>query len=101
MQKLTGCLLLALLGGFATKAQDQTSPNIILIVADDLGYKDLSAYGSPLMETPHLDWLAREGIRFTRGYAAAPLCSPTRASIVVFNVLSMMRKRQEDRRSLS
>ena len=82
MQKLTGCLLLVLLGAFATKAQGQASPNIILIVADDLGYKDLSAYGSPLMETPHLDQLAREGIRFTRGYAAAPLCSPTRASIV-------------------
>ena len=71
-----------LLGAFATKAQDHKAPNIILIVADDLGYTDLSAYGSPLIETPHLDQLAREGIRFTRGYAAAPLCSPTRASIV-------------------
>jgi len=62
-----------------TKAK---KPNIILIVADDLGYSDLSSYGSPLIETPNLDRLAQEGMRFTRGYAAAPLCSPTRASIV-------------------
>ncbi len=56
-------------------------PNIILIVADDLGYRDLGAYGNALIETPHLDRLAAEGLRLTRGYAAAPLCSPTRASI--------------------
>lgn len=62
--------------------KNQSSPNIVLIVADDLGYSDLSCYGSPLIETPNLDRLAAQGIRFTDGYAAAPLCSPTRASIL-------------------
>ena len=57
-------------------------PNIILIVADDLGYRDLSLNGNKLIETPHLDLLAREGVHYKYGYAAAPLCSPTRASIV-------------------
>lgn len=64
------------------KSNENLKPNIVLIVADDLGYSDLSVYGSSLIETPNLDQLAEEGIRFTRGYAAAPLCSPTRASIV-------------------
>ncbi len=56
-------------------------PNIILIVADDLGYYDLGCYGGEFIETPNLDRLAAAGLRFTDGYAAAPLCSPTRASI--------------------
>lgn len=57
------------------------SPNVLLIVADDLGYKDLSCYGSDFYETPYLDKLANEGIKFTNGYASCPVCSPTRASI--------------------
>ena len=57
------------------------TPNVILIVADDLGYYDLGCYGNRFIETPHLDRMAAEGVRFTQGYAAAPLCSPTRASI--------------------
>lgn len=69
---------------FSSENKDKKSvehPNILLIVADDLGYNDLSCYGNKFIETPHLDRLAEEGIRFTDGYAAAPLCSPTRASI--------------------
>ena len=62
--------------------EELQQPNIILIVADDLGYSDLSCYGSPLIETPYLDQLAAGGMQFMNGYAAAPLCSPTRASIV-------------------
>ncbi len=57
-------------------------PNIIVIVADDLGWSDLSSYGNDFIETPHLDQLASKGIRFTNGYAPASLCSPSRASIV-------------------
>jgi arylsulfatase A len=56
--------------------------NIILIVADDLGRSDLACYGNSFIETPRLDAMAKSGIRFTNGYAAAPLCSPTRASII-------------------
>ena len=56
-------------------------PNIIFILADDLGWGDLSSYGSQYYETPNLARLAREGMRFTDAYAASPVCSPTRASI--------------------
>ncbi len=57
-------------------------PNVIVILADDLGWSDLACYGNRLHETPHLDRLAAEGIRFTDAYAAAPLCSPTRACLL-------------------
>src|SRR4051812_45483951 len=57
-------------------------PNIIFILLDDLGWKDLSCYGSSFYETPRLDRLAREGMRFTDAYASCPVCSPTRASIL-------------------
>lgn len=61
---------------------DITAPNIVLIVADDMGWHDLGCYGNDFIETPNLDRLAAQGIRFTDGYAAAPLCSPSRASLV-------------------
>lgn len=57
-------------------------PNIVLIMADDLGWSDLACYGSDLNETPHLDNLAQESVVFTDAYAASPVCSPTRASIM-------------------
>jgi arylsulfatase A len=57
-------------------------PNFIVILADDLGYADLSCYGSRTIRTPRIDRMAREGARFTNFYAGAPLCSPTRASIL-------------------
>lgn len=57
-------------------------PNIVLIMADDLGWADLHCQGNQEVETPHLDHLASEGIRFTDGYAAAPVCTPTRAAIM-------------------
>ncbi|PRX53803.1 sulfatase [Flagellimonas meridianipacifica] len=58
------------------------NPNIIMIVADDLGWYDLGCYGNDFIETPNLDRLAFEGILFTDAYAAAPLCSPSRASLI-------------------
>lgn len=57
-------------------------PNILFILADDLGQRDLGCYGSQFYETPNLDRLAQDGARFTDGYAACPVCSPTRASIM-------------------
>ncbi len=58
------------------------SPNIVFILADDLGWGELGCYGSTFNETPHLDQLAREGVRMTQAYAAAPVCSPYRASLL-------------------
>ncbi len=57
-------------------------PNIVFILADDLGWRDLSCYGSAVHRTPHLDRLAGEGMRFTSGYAAAPICSASRSAIL-------------------
>src|SRR6187455_1126760 len=56
-------------------------PNVIVLLADDLGYGDLACYGGGT-PTPHLDRLAREGVRFTQFYVAAPICSPSRCGIV-------------------
>lgn len=60
---------------------DEGLPNVVFILADDLGWGDLGCYGADLHQTPHLDRLAREGVRFTQAYAM-PVCSPTRASIL-------------------
>lgn len=57
-------------------------PNIILIIADDYGWKDVGCYGSDLYETPHLDRLAADGVRFTNAYSACPVCSPSRAALL-------------------
>ena len=57
-------------------------PNIIYIMADDLGYADLSCYGRKDYQTPHLDKLASEGIKFMNAYAAAPVCTPTRTAFM-------------------
>ena len=57
-------------------------PNIIFILADDLGYGDLSCYGRPDYRTPVLDNLARQGMKFMSAYAAAPVCTPTRCAFL-------------------
>jgi len=57
-------------------------PNFLFILADDLGYGDVGCYGCPDIQTPHLDRLAAQGMRFTDFYAAAPVCSPTRAALM-------------------
>jgi arylsulfatase A len=56
------------------------TPNIVFILADDLGVNDLACYGRKEHHTPHLDQLAKDGLRFTNAYAACPVCSPTRAA---------------------
>ncbi len=57
-------------------------PNIVLILADDLGYSDLSCYGQKRFDTPHIDRLAAEGARFTAHYAGSPVCAPSRCSLL-------------------
>ncbi|MEV6520359.1 sulfatase-like hydrolase/transferase [Longispora sp. NPDC051575] len=58
-----------------------TTPNVLFVLADDMGWADLGSYGSPDLRTPHLDRLAAEGVRFTDGYATAPWCSQTRIGL--------------------
>jgi arylsulfatase A len=66
----------------AGTAAQRLPTNVVFILADDLGWRDLGCYGSGFYETPNLDRLARESVRFTNAYAACPVCSPTRASIL-------------------
>lgn len=81
--KLMTCLsIIIFLGCNHEKAVDQNKPNIVFILADDLGWRDTGCYGSSFYETPNIDRLATEGIRFTNAYAACHVCSPTRASII-------------------
>ena|SRR5437899_12882861 len=64
-------------------AQAQTArPNILFILADDLGYGDLSCYGRPDYQTPNLDRLAAQGVRFVNAYSASPVCTPTRCAYI-------------------
>src|SRR5262249_45635893 len=66
----------------STSSSAAEHPNVILIVIDDLGWADLGCSGSKLHRTPNIDRLAMGGMRFTQGYAACPVCSPTRAAIM-------------------
>lgn len=72
----------ALLLAFLAWTASAQNPNFVLILADDLGWADLGCYGSDFHETPRLDRLSAEGLRFTDAYAACQSCSPTRASIL-------------------
>ena len=56
----------------AARGADPARPNIIIVMADDLGYGDLACYGHPTIRTPHLDKMAAEGMRFTEFYSSAP-----------------------------
>src|SRR5437764_3813048 len=60
----------------------QRQPNILIVVADDLGWGELSCQGNPQIPTPNIDSLARNGVRFTSGYVSGPYCSPTRAALM-------------------
>ena len=79
---LLAAATLSLLAGPPGADAAPRPPNIVLIVADDLGYGDLSSYGHHTIKTPSLDRLAREGMRLTSYYAASPLCSPSRAAML-------------------
>lgn len=66
----------------ADRAKAARPPNIIFILADDLGYGDLSSYGQTQFRTPHIDRLAEQGMRFTQHYAGAPVCAPSRSALL-------------------
>ncbi len=66
----------------ANVAQAADKPNIIVILADDIGYGDLSCYGAKLVQTPNLDRLAREGRRFTDAHSPAATCTPSRRALL-------------------
>ena len=66
----------------ATEETKQQPPNILFILVDDLGWRVLGCYGHEIHETPNIDGLASQGMRFTDAYAACPVCGPTRASIL-------------------
>src|SRR3569623_2623030 len=80
------CLLLVvgarLLPRTIGAAEPKPRPNIVLIMADDLGYGDLGCYGATKIATPHCDRLAREGVRFTDAHTPAASCSPTRVGLL-------------------
>ncbi len=78
---ITALVLLLTAAGIAA-AQPAARPNVVLVIADDLGWGDLGSYGSPIMRTPRLDRLAGEGVRFTTAYVAAAVCSPSRAGLM-------------------
>jgi arylsulfatase A-like enzyme len=77
--KTTGA---AALGPLLTQGAEKERPNIIFIMADDLGYGDLGCYGQKLIQTPRIDRMAREGIRFTHCYAGSPVCAPARNALM-------------------
>ena len=74
-------LVAILFAGLLQSSFAATQPNIVLFLIDDLGWKDVGCYGSEYYKTPNIDRLAAQGVRFTNGYAACAVCSPTRAAV--------------------
>ncbi len=85
MKTAGGALALSALGataGARATAAGKSTPNIIYVLADDLGYGDLGCYGQRTIKTPHIDRMAAEGLRFTQHYAGSTLCAPSRACLL-------------------
>jgi arylsulfatase A-like enzyme len=82
IQNLSRCLLTLLFVALANFSHAASKPNIIIILADDLGYADLGVHGCKDIHTPHIDSIAKNGIRCTNGYASSPTCSPSRAGLL-------------------
>ncbi|MBE7174634.1 MAG: sulfatase-like hydrolase/transferase [Williamsia sp.] len=75
--------LLCLHSGCKSPAKNEASkPNVVIILTDDMGYSDISAFGGTLVSTPHIDSMAARGMRFTQYYSAAPICSPSRCGLL-------------------
>ncbi len=79
---ITAGMLAPLAGLIAPSAKGARRPNLVLMLADDLGYGELGCQGNPEIPTPHIDSLARRGVRFTNAYVTAPFCSPSRAGLL-------------------
>jgi arylsulfatase len=83
MRSIRNVLLLgALASSYALAAEPPSRPNVVVFLADDLGYGDLGCYGHPRIQTPNLDAFARQGVRLTQCYAASAVCSPSRSAIL-------------------
>lgn len=72
-------------------AESEQKPNIVMIIVDDLGWRDVGCYGSELYQTPNVDTLAAEGLSFSNAYSSSPLCTPTRASILTGQTVGRLR----------
>ena len=79
---VAGCTTVPLLAEATAVADTPRRPNIVFILADDLGYGDLGCYGQKKIKTPRLDRMAREGVRFTSHYAGFTVCSPSRCALM-------------------
>ncbi|MHC4363311.1 MAG: sulfatase-like hydrolase/transferase, partial [Planctomycetota bacterium] len=77
-----GAAALALPRWLRAEAPARQRPNIVFIIADDLGYGDLGCYGQQKIQTPNIDRLATEGMRFTQAYAGSTVCAPSRCSLM-------------------
>src|SRR5262245_17863961 len=85
MNRSVSLMALALLMGAMPgplAAGADRKPNVIVLLGDDLGYSDLGAQGGKVIPTPHIDSIARNGVRCTNGYVSGPYCSPTRAGLM-------------------
>ncbi|QEG01917.1 Arylsulfatase [Stieleria maiorica] len=82
LASLVALSILSTTGSGQTPQKNDKTPNIVLIMADDLGWKDLRCYGNDKLDTPHLDRLAEQGLLFTDAYSTAPVCTPTRAALM-------------------
>ncbi|MGB0739936.1 MAG: sulfatase-like hydrolase/transferase, partial [Planctomycetaceae bacterium] len=82
LQVLAALSLLITESSVAAEKLSAERPNVVVIMADDMGYGDLSCYGAHSLQTPHLDRLAAGGVRFTSGYCSASTCTPTRYSLL-------------------
>lgn len=89
-----------MIGLFLIQFVNAQKPHIILILTDDMGVGDIACYGGKLLSTPHLDQMAREGIKFTQYYSASPICSPSRTGIMTgshpakWNITSFLQTRK-------
>lgn len=101
MRFIISLLLIASGAEFCFAADDR--PHIVVVLADDLGFGDLSCYGGEIVKTPHLDQIAREGTRFTQYYSAAPICSPARCGLITgqfparWNITSFLQEKKGNR----
>ena len=82
MKSILAALLVAPMAALCAADAPEQKPNIILFLADDLGYGDLGCYGHPIIRTPNLDAFATQGLRLTQCYAASAVCSPSRSALL-------------------
>ena len=105
LKAVVGCVAIALTMGSSQTLFSQTQrTNFILVFVDDMGWSDLSCFGNTAVETENIDRLAKEGLRFTNFYVAAPICSPSRTAITTgqypyrWRISSYLNNRQDNAR---